>query len=238
MFKDRIKKEIPESLKACTRVDTVSEQILRWTDSVDIIGKIIIVLNVIAGLAISIVLGVFVWDFSEEYISWFWPVITGLVITSVNVLIIHIVFQFITMLFSALASLVLNTRVTADVELFSASNEKNNPSPVSGNSPVTDPLGPKSFEPPIITDKATLEEYKTKIDEFLMGADDCDSIGEMLERWEKLGLERHPVVEHIQEMIANAASAERMYGKIGNNVGKTLDKVTSYYLKAKFRGEI
>lgn len=239
MFKAKLKKEIPNTIYDCTKTDSVSDQLLRWTDSIDFIGTIIIACNFLAGLAISIILGVAIYNTFD--IHWFWPFFIGLIITVVNALIIHLVFQFVTMLFSALASLVLNTRVTADVELYTASKEKEEKNNTgSTNNPTSDTASPvvAPAEPQVITDEATLEEYKKKIDEFLMNAMECTSVNEVLERWEALQLEKHPVVDNINEQIANAASIERMYGKIGKNVEKLLEKVTSYYLMAKFRKEI
>ena len=233
MIKDKLEKVIPKTINDCRKTDPVSEQILRWTDSVSFIGNIIITLNVIAGLVISIVLGVCIWDISDEYISWFWPCITGLAITTVNVLIIHIVFQFIKMLFSALASIVLNTRVTADVGLYTASKETRNENKENvvyhevskANEKGDVKKTERKSDAPIIADDTISTAEKEKIGAFMEEALECKRVSEIWEKWKACNFREHRVFVSIEKEIETALSIERMYGASGARIEKIVGKI-------------
>lgn len=132
------------------------------------------------------------------------------------------------------------TEIDNKLDELKKSNEKEEAKSTEGTEnampevpPVTIPV-----EPPVITDEATLEEYKKKIDEFLLDAGKCVRISELRECWESLNLGRHPVVENIGKEILEAEKVERFYGFLDGRAAKTVEKITSYYLMAKFRKEI
>ena len=118
-------KKIPKTLKECTRGEHISDELYTWSDRLKTIGIFSLVILLSVGLLISIyqvensLVGELMSDdgvlFIIAYAKW---VVAGI--------IIFIICYVLSVFLGACASVVQNTRITADVALYLAQKQEEN----------------------------------------------------------------------------------------------------------------
>lgn len=111
---------IPQNLKQCKQRDSVSSGLLEWANSVISIGQAIMAIVLIFGIfsiieALPLLEEIFEGEL-EYFVAFLTPVITC-ILSAVGV---YFVYQVTALLLRALASIVYNSHVSANVALYSA----------------------------------------------------------------------------------------------------------------------
>ena len=114
------KDPIPQNLDQCKQRDSVSSGLLEWANSVISIGQAIMAIVLIFGIfsiieALPLLEEIFEGDL-EYFVAFLTPVITC-ILSAVGV---YFVYQVTALLLRALASIVYNSHVSANVALYSA----------------------------------------------------------------------------------------------------------------------
>lgn len=114
VFGEHKQKEIPRSLQDCTKMDGVSKSLWQWAKILETIAFVLFWLNAIAGLIVGIALG------ADAYDDGFWLFMAGFFGGLFAGVLAYLAFFVAALLVGSLASIVENTRVSADVALFEA----------------------------------------------------------------------------------------------------------------------
>ena len=116
---DRRSRIIPQYLTDCTKVDGTSSELFNWAEKVDHLANTLFWISVIMGLLTGLVL------FSVDFDNFWWVALVVLLLFVINGLINYFILHVIAVLINALASIVHNTDVTANVALLEASANPN-----------------------------------------------------------------------------------------------------------------
>lgn len=114
LFGEHKQKVIPSSLQDCTKMDSVSKSLWQWAKNLEMIALILFWLNAVAGLIVGIGLG------ADAYDDGFLLFMAGFLGGLFAGVLAYLAFFVAALLVGSLASIVENTRVSADVALFEA----------------------------------------------------------------------------------------------------------------------
>lgn len=115
-------KRIPRNLKECCQTNEVSERLFRWSQKIEILGGIFCFILCLVGIIATIwqtYIAVEVTRIDEELI--FITVVSSLCKWGLYAIVEYVVYTAVYMLIDALASIVHNTTVSAQVAVYSAS---------------------------------------------------------------------------------------------------------------------
>lgn len=121
----KVTKFIPNSLKACYQEDPVSSNLWTWSERLTLCGRIILIVLIVIGFISTIIDGIVAYDMSYSTGgSVFIAIITSLVSWTLYAVIEYFTYHVLSLLIAALASIVENTRISADVALYSKAKEE------------------------------------------------------------------------------------------------------------------
>ena len=115
MFSGNREKKIPKTFKDCYKTDNVTNNLWLWAERLETIG---IVLAVIVGIA-AFIIGIVMFEDSDGG-----SLLISFLGAPVAAFLEYISFHIIALLIGSLASIVQNTRISADIALFT--NKDNN----------------------------------------------------------------------------------------------------------------
>ena len=129
IFKEQKNRSTPKTFKECVDKGPIEKEIWDWADRVQMIGEIILCLIITGGLFVSIVVGV-----EEEAANYYSksPEVTfnmgksfvSLVIFTVCGLVEYCTYHVIALSLGAKASIVENTRISANIAMYKAAQEE------------------------------------------------------------------------------------------------------------------
>lgn len=140
MFANKTVKAIPQDLWACRKPDPTASNLHVWAERLERTGKIIATLLIIAGVFCSVILGVSAADATRGDEDWL--VFLGVFLGSgaawtVIALLVYSLYHASALRIDALACIVQNTNISANVALYTA--QENDP-PIDAPEPeVTEP---------------------------------------------------------------------------------------------------
>ncbi len=125
------KKKVPKTLRQCYAEDRVSGELWEWYNKVETLGHGLMVVLIICAVIATFYNGFFHYETSTSYYGGvstelefgfdFISLIVTAFMWSVYVLIEYVVFRMCALALSSLASIVQNTKISADVSLYNAS---------------------------------------------------------------------------------------------------------------------
>jgi len=119
------KERIPQSLKECYLEDGLSGKLKSWSERLEHGGEIIFRILIIVGIISTIVDGIEAKHMEDITGGSVWvTIISSLIIWSLYAAIEYFVYRALSLLIAALASIVENTRITANVALYSKAKEE------------------------------------------------------------------------------------------------------------------
>ena len=113
MFSDVQQKEIPKSFKDCYANDQITDNLWQWAKNLETIGRIFAIVSGIVVLFFSLILIVPTSGAS----------LIGILVAPIIAFLEYVSFYVIALLVGSLASIVLNTRITANINLFKYAQE-------------------------------------------------------------------------------------------------------------------
>jgi len=114
-------KKIPKSLEDCCETDKVSGILWSWSDWLELWGSRILVVLIILGVISIIGQAMQVANIDEDMV--FLTVVTSALTWSLYAIIEYCVYHVLSLLVASLATIVQNTRITANVALYNAAKE-------------------------------------------------------------------------------------------------------------------
>ena len=115
-------KKVPRSLKECYAPNRIAENLYEWSDRLERWGRALFAILIILGVIKSFVDGLSAADI-EASIGFF-TFFASLIRWSVSAFIEYLAYNAIALLISALASIVENTKISADVTLYKAAKDE------------------------------------------------------------------------------------------------------------------
>lgn len=125
-------RRIPKSLKDCYATDYVSSNLWNWSNQLESWGRIILVILIIIGIISTIGQAVLVAEDNVDFV--FLTVITSIATWTFYAFIEYCVYHVLSLLIASLATIVQNTRITANVAIYNAAKEEGNPNGETGYS--------------------------------------------------------------------------------------------------------
>lgn len=131
MFSGNIEKEIPKNLKDCYAVDSTSQNLWIWCQRLEGWGKFLFWVIIIVGLIISILAANTTKDISDELYRYTDTessvnsivLIISFGITAICAFIEYCTYHAIALLIASLATIVQNTKITANVALYNTAKK-------------------------------------------------------------------------------------------------------------------
>ena len=125
MFSGKVKKPIPHSLASCTTPDPTATNLHIWAERLESWGRCLFIFLIAAGVIISLICG---FSTADAYYRDAVPAFIGAFILSAAsfalvAFIEYCTYHVLALLISSLACIVQNTIISANVALFSASQE-------------------------------------------------------------------------------------------------------------------
>lgn len=117
-----IKKTIPQTVDECTKSGYVVDRLVNWAESLKKRGKIFAIILAVVGVLSSLMVAIEVGSydltvgaaaFTESIIMWL-----------IGIVLLVFTYNSVALLLEALASIVYNTSVSANVALYSAASKK------------------------------------------------------------------------------------------------------------------
>ncbi len=115
-------KKIPKSLKDCYVTDAVSYKLWYWSDWLEVWGGRVLIALIVIGIISIIAQAVQIADINEDLV--FITVISSLVKWAIYVFIEYCAYNVLSLLIASLATIVQNTRITANVAIYNTAKEE------------------------------------------------------------------------------------------------------------------
>ena len=130
-------KKVPKSLKECYATDNVSSNLWSWSEWLEVWGGRVLVILIIIGIISTIGQAIQVADIDEDLV--FITVITSMITWILYAFIEYCAYHVLSLLIASLATIVLNTRITANVAIYNVAKEEGlfNEKPETHTSPTT-----------------------------------------------------------------------------------------------------
>lgn len=119
MFERESKKRIPKALNECTETPNTVKQLHMWADLLERWGQIVFYILIVAGFVTTIVDVITLIDYEEELI--FSTVVSDAISWTLYTLIEFFTYNALVLLINALALIVHNTSIAANVALYESS---------------------------------------------------------------------------------------------------------------------
>lgn len=129
IFSENTEKKIPKSIDDCTKPDKTSRDLWLWCERLEKWGKILFWIIIISGIILSITSAIQIskvtkgiyYTYTDTETSFSFVIfITSLLDTALYALIEYCTYHVIALLIGALASIVQNSKITANVALYAA----------------------------------------------------------------------------------------------------------------------
>lgn len=133
MFSDNVEKKVPKNLKECYATDNTSQNLWLWCERLEGWGKFLFWFIIVSGLIMAIASSITVREVTKGlYYTYtdtetafnFAAFITTLVSTAIYAFVEYCVYHVLALLISSLATIVQNTRITANVTIYNAAKEE------------------------------------------------------------------------------------------------------------------
>ena len=130
-------KKVPKSLKECYATDKVSSNLWSWSERLEVWGGRVLVILIIIGIISTIGQAIQVVDIDEDLV--FITVITSIITWILYAFIEYCVYHVLSLLIASLATIVQNTRITANIAIYNVAKEEGlfNEEPETHSSPKT-----------------------------------------------------------------------------------------------------
>lgn len=115
-------KKIPKSLKECYATDNVSSNLWGWSEWLEVWGGRVLVILIIIGIISTIAQAVQVAQIDENLV--FLTVITSIATWVLYAFIEYCAYHVLSLLIASLATIVQNTRITANVAIYNVAKEE------------------------------------------------------------------------------------------------------------------
>ena len=143
MFTDLEKRKIPKSLQRCLETDPVSANLWRWCQRLESLGLFLFWAIIVAGSIIAFTTA-FVETGEGRYADTefdFWLFVFNLAKTALYAYLEYIVYHVLALLIGSAASVVQNTKISADVALYRAAVDGLENSPFDDGTVVPESIG-------------------------------------------------------------------------------------------------
>ena len=133
MFSDNVEKKVPKNLKECYSIDNTSQNLWLWCERLEGWGKFLFWFIIVSGLITAIASSITVkeitkgiyYTYTDTETSFdFELFITALVSTSIYAFVEYCAYHVLALLISSLATMVQNTRITANIALYNVAKEE------------------------------------------------------------------------------------------------------------------
>ena len=126
MFSGKVSKKVPQTLSECVKPDPTASNLHIWAERLESWGKTLFILLIIIGAITSVVLGVVAADaahYSDEILAFLSAFFASALAWALIAFVEYLTYHVFALLTSALASIVQNTIISANVALLTASQE-------------------------------------------------------------------------------------------------------------------
>ena len=124
MFKGKQNKVIPQSLDDCVKSDRIIDNLWIWAKRVETLGFILFIVLISIGVILSVIGGLEAADIaktnSEGTAAFFRTFIASILEFALYAFLEYCIYHVIALLIGSLASIVQNTKITADIAIFNA----------------------------------------------------------------------------------------------------------------------
>jgi len=118
-----MKKKVPETFEECYQTDAVSNNLWNWAGWLETWGKRLLIFLIIFGVFASIKVAIEFADVDEELAVY--NCINSIVQWLLYAFLEYCAYHVLALLISALASIVQNSKISADVALYNAAKQEN-----------------------------------------------------------------------------------------------------------------
>lgn len=115
-------KKVPKSLKECYATDNVSSNLWSWSYRLEIWGGRVLVILIIVGIISTIGEAIQLADIDEDLA--FLSVVTSLITWGLYAFLEYCAYHVLSLVIASLATIVQNTRITANVALYNVAKEE------------------------------------------------------------------------------------------------------------------